>query len=347
MDKKRIIFFGSGDFPRETFEQLTHLQYENYEVVGLVTSHDKCEDEGKTLKEIAYERNIPYIVVKDCNDENLEEWCKNLSPDIFIVISFKKIPNNILSIVGEKNAFNIHASLLPFLRGANPIRWAIRHKFTKTGLTAIELSDKIDCGNIIANMSVGILEDDNYGSLKKRLASVCPILVFDVLDDYYVKGNKFPNIVQYDCGGFYSNICKAPKLNSNYYSLAMYEDLSTVLRSLLPYNGLKCTLCIDVRVPTTERLIGFKYKLIKTYSCTLWGAHKCIDGEEPNIEIYGWTGKQSYSVDEIQIEGKKRMSFDDFKNGFKYLKPIKEDKGLKFKKYVVYIKLLPKIVNES
>lgn len=339
MDKKRIIFFGSGDFPRSTFNQLTQFPHENYEIVGLVTSHDKCEDGGKTLKEIAYERNISYIVVKDCNDENLEEWCKSLSPDIFIVISFKKLPNNILSIVGEKNAFNIHASLLPFLRGANPIRWAIRHKFTKTGLTAIELSDKIDYGNIIANMSVDILEDDNYGSLKKRLASYCPILVFDVLNDYYIEGNKFPNIVQYDCGGISSMLCKAPKLNSKYYFLGKHEDLGTVLRSLLPYNGLKCTLCIAEIVPTKERLIGFKHKLIKTYGCTLWSIHKCVDVEQPNIDMWSFTYKQPYSVDEIQIEGKKRMSFDDFKNGFKYLKPIKDDNGMKLKKYNVYIKV--------
>lgn len=341
MDKKRIIFFGSGDFPRETFLSLVRLKYINYEVVGLVTSYDKCEDGGESLRDIATKYHIPYIVIKDCNDDGLEDWCKSMSPDIFIVISFKKIPSSILSIVGEKNAFNIHASLLPFLRGANPIRWAIRHKFKKTGLTAIELADKIDTGNIIANMSVDIYEDDNYGTLKKRLSNCCGVLVFDVLDDFYVGSRKFPHIIQNNCGLDLAYF-KAPKLGIEYYHISpITDDLEYVMRSILPYNGLKCKLCIDERVPTHKYLIGLEYQRLKEYDCTIWGLHKTAKGEKGTIPIYyDMVGIPcNYSIDEIQIEGKKRISFREFANGFKYLKPLKEDKGNKFKKYVSSIKL--------
>ena len=118
MNKKRVIFFGSGDFPRNTFEHLiSSMKYLNncpYEVVGLVTSHDKCEDNGKTLKEIASGSDIQIATVKNCDDEELYSWCKLLNPDIFVVISFKKIPKRLLELV-DGNAFNVHASLLPLL----------------------------------------------------------------------------------------------------------------------------------------------------------------------------------------------------------------------------------------
>lgn len=334
MTKKRILFFGSGDFPRETFTDLIERDWE-YEVVGLVTSFDKCEDKGKTLREIATEHNIPFVAVKDCNGSVLEKWCKSLNPDIFVVISFKKIPSNLLSVVNNK-AFNIHASLLPLLRGSNPIRWAIRYKLNETGLTAIELNDKIDSGRILDNVKFAISTEDNYGTLKSKLAVLCSSFTVQVLKNY----DTYKPIQQSDCGCTLP-IFKAPKLGKSYFKMGVVEDMGAVLRSVLPYNGIKCTICVSEKRSSSRYLIGYSYCPIEFFDCTIWAAHKAKEGESSKIPIIDMMKfvTTKYVIDEIQIEGKKRMPIDDFVNGFKYLKPLKEDKGLINKKYKVYIEL--------
>lgn len=340
MNKKRVIFFGSGDFPRETFEFLiTSMKYTDccpYEIVGLATSHDKCEDNGKTLKEIASGSDIQIATVKNCDDEELYSWCKLLNPDIFVVISFKKIPQKLLDLVNG-NAFNVHASLLPLLRGSNPIRWAIRHGMTETGLTAIELSNKIDCGNIIKNIVIPIDKEDNYGSLKKKMSEKCASFTDYVLRLYVHNGYK-PNIVQSNCG-LCGEIFTAPKLYLEYYHIRYMEDLNTVLRSVLPYNGVRCSLVVTEKKTTTEKLIGYWYKTIEIYDCTIWGVHKAKQGEKTLIDIFHSDIMDrtypTYIVDELQIQGKKRMTYNQFINGFKYLKNYKRDN----EQYKVHIEL--------
>ena len=340
MIKKRVIFFGSGDFPRNTFEHLiSSMKYLDncpYEIVGLVTSHDKCEDNGKTLKEIAYSSDIQTATVKNCDDEELYSWCKLLNPDIFVVISFKKIPQRLLELV-DGNAFNVHASLLPLLRGANPIRWAIRHGMTETGLSAIELSSKIDCGNIIQNVVIQIDNDDNYGSLKKKMAEKCASFTDLVLRKYVYNAHK-PSIAQSNCG-LSGEIFFAPKLSIEYHHIRYMEDINTLLRSLAPYNGIKCRLIVSEKTPTMDMLIGYYHKPIESYDCTIWGIHKAEKGEKSLIDIFHRNimniNFTKYIVDELQIQGKKKMSYDQFINGFKYLKNVKKDGN----KYKVHIEL--------
>lgn len=335
MGRKRVIFFGSGDFPRKTFEHLiSSMKYLDdcpYEIVGLVTSHDKCEDNGDKLAHIASESDILVAVCKDCNDEGLYDWCKDLNPDIFVVISFKKIPQKLLDLVNG-NAFNVHASLLPLLRGANPIRWAIRYGMTETGLTAIELSNKIDCGNILQNAVIPIDKDDNYGSLKEKMADKCASFTDLVLRKYYVFDTPKPSIAQSDCGTR-NQLFYAPKLNLEYFATNGYEDLGTILKSVAPYDGIRCRLTVYEKCPTTQMKIGFSWRFLTSTKCIIWKMHKAEQGEKMPIEMWsrGLVPYQSYIVDEIQIDGKKRMSFESFMNGYKYLKKVKGQENNRYK----------------
>lgn len=333
ISKERIIFFGSGDFPRHTFLKMCkeqQLDSSKFEVIGLVTSFDKCEDGGKTLKEIATEYNIPFLAVKTCKDDTmLLDWCKSLKPTMFVVISFKKIPKELLDIVNGR-AFNVHASLLPLLRGANPIRWAIRHSLKETGLTAINLAEEIDSGSILANFRMPILRTDNYGTLKESLASICQSFAIDVINNY---DNYIP-IRQSNCG---SNalIFEAPKLDKNYYKLYNGESPENLLRSLAPYDGLKCRILVDERVPSGVFKIGFKYQRVKILNCKVWKIHEPQDGEDTKHFLMSHYMNTPFVIDEIQLEGKKRMAFKDFLNGFKYAKPQPNDDKYdeRFKKY--------------
>lgn len=328
---ERIIFFGSGDFPREAFLKLIETQG-RHKLVGLVTSYDKCEDSGRTLRECAEDNNIPYITVQSCDDERLNLWCKELEPTMFIVISFKKIPIELKRIVNGR-AFNVHASVLPFLKGANPIRWAIRNKMTSTGLTAIELSDNIDCGRIIDNTIIKIDKDDTYGTLKKKLSHTCAKFTYNVMDGF----SDYSPILQCDCGLNLRQF-KSPKMNNSYFEIGYQEDLRDVLKSVLPYNGIKCKLVVKEKVSDYRYMRGYSYKLVKILDCTLWSLH-CSDNineqiipiERTNPILQEKRPLNNFIADEIQIAGKKKMSVKDFVNGFKYTKKCKENEEHKYK----------------
>ena len=98
MNKDRIVFFASGDFAIDTFEIMIN---NGSNIVGLVTSNDKVKFHKETIGQIAYGLNIPTYTVKNNNleeDEFLYDWLKRINADIFCVISFKKLPNNIIKL---------------------------------------------------------------------------------------------------------------------------------------------------------------------------------------------------------------------------------------------------------
>ena len=122
--KQKILFFGSGDFPVRTFRMLIA---NGYEIAGLVTSKDRVFFESERLSDIANANNIPVYVPRTTDEPELLQWLDEHPADIFCVISYKYLKSDVLS--KAKTAFNVHASLLPFLRGANPITWAIMNNF--------------------------------------------------------------------------------------------------------------------------------------------------------------------------------------------------------------------------
>ena len=166
-NKTSIIFFGSGDFPYPTFK--TIVENEVYDVKGLVTSPYKPYFYSETLKDVAERNNIPVFSTHMPNCTELVEWLKEKETDIFCVISYKFLSNDILRIP-KITAFNIHASLLPFFKGAAPINWAIKDGMKSTGLTSFVMDDKIDSGEIINNIKIPIEDSDDFGTIYNSLS---------------------------------------------------------------------------------------------------------------------------------------------------------------------------------
>ena len=139
-EKIKILFFGSGEFPLGTFQDLCSSV--DIEVVGLVTSKDKPmfkNHKVKSLYEVAEENNIPTLVIGSTFSDEDIEWIQNHRAQFNVVISFKKLPQEVID--SAQYSFNVHASILPYFRGAAPINHAIRLGCKQTGLTAFMLSD--------------------------------------------------------------------------------------------------------------------------------------------------------------------------------------------------------------
>lgn len=279
-NKISIIFFGSGDFPYPTFKTL--VENELYDVKGLVTSPYKPYFQSETLKDVADRYDIPVYSTHNPNSKELVEWLKEKEADIFCVISYKFLSREILNIP-KTTAFNVHASLLPFLRGAAPINWAIRYGFKITGLTSFVLDEHLDTGDIINNIKIPIQDTDDYGTLFKRLSMLCVGFTVETISKLREKNWRKNVIIQPECGidSFYM---KAPKLNERNVQLPIkYGEFYNIykvywhIQSLSPNIGTPCKLQVYKAIDNENINLG-EYFQAKGINTVLY--------KEYNIKIY-------------------------------------------------------------
>lgn len=340
--RKRIVFFGSGDFPVPTFR---HLLSNGFNIVGLVTSNDSVFFNETRLYDIAYGNGIPVYIPDKLDDSAFIEWLSEKKADIFCVISYKILPDVVINLP-RITSFNVHASLLPFLKGPAPIYWAIARGLDVTGLTSFILDRRIDGGDIILNKIIGINKGDTYGSLHQRLSLECAEFTADTISvlDGFTRGRAhFFKQPPYRGTVFFD----APKIGVNDRRMGknmLYCDIMDVYRkicALSPNIGMNCEFHI-LSYDGTEKVIKFKI-----YEADLIDAHM-----ENEYDIYGNFGQlpvmsdgktylyitSKMSVDKvislkkIQVCGKRKVSISDFLNGFRYFR--NENR----KKYYIYVK---------
>lgn len=330
MTKDRVVFFANGDFAIDTFETLVN---NGSNIVGLVTcANDKVRFHKKTIKQIAEELRVPYYMIKG---EKFEEdaffidWLKRMDADIFCVISFKKLPKKVIKLA-KKCAFNVHASLLPFLRGAAPINWAIRLGYKETGLTAFVLNDKIDQGSIIANTKVKIAAGEKYTTLYKKLSDACVDFTDHVIEHVLQhKDWKECLIAQPTWNNEYEYVIVAHKINSDYFRCHWSHFDSERMQNLVnsvDNIGLPCFIYV---IDEDNKEKKFEAKIYDV---------EVVNKEETPMNVQtlycesdGKTfvrlnladcGKCVY-IKKIQLAGKKIMSIEDFLNGFRYFRENK------------------------
>lgn len=352
MMKHRIIFFGSGDFPVPTFKSLVH---EGYNVVGVVTSNDNIRSEKESMKNAADRMCVPCLIPKDLTDPRVAQWLKDLKPDLFVVISYKMLPQTLLDIP-TINSFNVHASSLPYLKGAAPINWAIYHGFKETGLTAFLLNNRMDGGNIIASRVYPIYDEEYFGDVFQFLSERCTGFTIFVLkeifgdENYYIKSIpqmnfNYKEII--DSMGI--NPFIAPKLNSENTKIKWGKPIISIynqIRAFSPYPGAIGRLNVRHCYPNTNggktikferfNIKIFKAKLVLINSLhhdiksqmTLTSSSNVVTDKKKYIYYYSMIdGDMEYAleIERLQLTGKKEMNVKDFLNGFRGFNPIKEN----------------------
>lgn len=323
-EKIKILFFGSGEFPLETFQKLCSSC--DIEVVGLVTSKDKPmfkNHKVKSLYEVAEENNIPTLVIGSTFTDEDIEWVRKHRAQFNVVISFKKLPQEVID--SAQYSFNVHASILPYFRGAAPINHAIRLGCKQTGLTAFMLFDKIDCGQIITNCVVDIEDDDNFETLFNKLAHECVDFTVDVIHKLFEGRFSLTAQVNYvdNMSADARKWFKAPKIDNRYATRWMYDltpnEIRNLYRSIYPNDGLYLRMDFD------------DDEIRKEFEFKIWDFE--IKHVEPNFIFndnweYKTDGRtylaisilQSYNdylyIKEIQMSGKKRMDIETFLRGY-------------------------------
>jgi len=170
----RILFWGTPEFAVPPLEALLG---EGFDVVGIVTQPDRAVGRARVLtpppvKEVALREGLPVLQPEKPRGEAFMAELSALGPDLNVVVAYGHILPTAVIEQPTRGTINIHASLLPALRGAAPIETAVRRGFTQTGVTIMRMVQAMDAGPILHSSRVPILADETGGELRNRLSEV-------------------------------------------------------------------------------------------------------------------------------------------------------------------------------
>lgn len=179
----RILFWGTPDY---AVPSLRALVGESHDVVAVVTQPDRPAGRGRELREppvktIARDEMIPVLQPESARAERFIAQIRDIRPEISVVVAYGQILTKQVLDIPERGSINAHASLLPALRGAAPINWAIVRGHTQTGVTVMRMAEKMDAGPIIAQAEEPIRGDETATDLWTRLSELSAELLIETL----------------------------------------------------------------------------------------------------------------------------------------------------------------------
>ncbi len=180
----RLILMGTGPFAAPVFRELYRA---HHDIASLVTSplHLQRGREPPPVgivRDIAHEHATPIIDPEDINAPETQEQLAKYSADLMVVCDYGQILAAPTLAVSRLGGINLHASLLPKYRGAVPINWAIMNGETKTGVSVIHMTPKVDAGPCIAQVETDIGPEETAVELEKRLSELGAWLVLRTID---------------------------------------------------------------------------------------------------------------------------------------------------------------------
>jgi methionyl-tRNA formyltransferase len=179
----RVLFWGTPEFAAAPLRALIG---EGFDVAAVVTQPDKPQGRSRKrvappVKQIALEEKIACFQPATPRDAEFAEMLSVMKPDISVVVAYGHIlPKRIIDLP-RLGTLNIHASLLPSLRGAAPIQAAIRQGLTETGVSIMRMVPALDAGPVIMQAPTQILDDETYGELRLRLSEVGALTLIEAL----------------------------------------------------------------------------------------------------------------------------------------------------------------------
>ncbi len=309
-----IIFFGSSKFAVPALEEIINA---GYKISCVVTQPDRKKGrglhmEGTEVKKMAQSNGLKIYQPQRINTSEATGFLKNLSPDLFVVISYGQILSQEILDIPKLLAINAHASLLPKYRGASPISCSIINDDKQTGVTIMKMAKDMDAGPVILQEKINIEDRDTISTLEEKLSVLAADLVIEALK--LNKGNKYILIPQDD-----KQVSFAPKLKKEDGLIDWSKsagDISNLIRGCFSWPGA---------------FTYYKGKMLKIYRAQV-SKSPCLSvrqtghqvtvspGEVIEVnkhEIIVATGRGNLLIQELQIEGKRIMTAQEFISGHK------------------------------
>lgn len=300
MKDKRVCFMGTPEFAVPVLEKLI----ESTNVVLVVSQPDKLVGRHQTLeatpiKKVALSNSIEVFQparIKDDYQKVLES-----EPDIIITCAYGQIIPKDLLEYPKYGCINVHASLLPKLRGGAPLHKSIIYGEKETGITIMYMDEKMDSGDIINQDKIEITTDDNVGTIHDKLSLMGANLLIETLPSIFAGTNK--RIQQDESKVTYAyNITREEEhINFNKSALEVFNQI----RGLYPFPVAYTTLDDEI---------------IKITKCELDENTKGEIGEIIKADKNGIIVKcfdKSVKITRLKPSGKKEMDVKDYLNGYK------------------------------
>lgn len=295
-----IVFMGTPDFAVPVLEGLI----ENYKVKAVVTQPDKPVGRNGIIKKSPIKELAEKNMILVLQPEKLkDEWqlVTDLRPTLIVTCAYGQLVPREILVYPEYGCINVHASLLPKLRGGAPIHRAIMEGYKETGITIMHMNPRLDEGDIITESKIEIEETDTASSLHDKLSILGKNLLLETLPS--IIDGTASRIEQDDKEATYAfNISKEDeKIDFSKTKRQIYNKV----RGLNSWPGAYALL---------------KGKRVKIYACLMSdnSYSNKFDGEIVALYKDGIGIKVSNGeiiITELQLEGKKKMTASEFLNG--------------------------------
>lgn len=231
----RVVFMGTPDF---AVPALRCLHQSRHEVVLVVTQPDRPKGRGRKLtpppvKTAATKMRYDAIQPESISETPFADQISQVRPDLIAVVAFGFILKPRVLEIPRFGAVNIHASLLPKYRGPAPIQWAIINNESETGVTAIQMDEKMDTGDILLSDRIDIGPDDTAATLHDRLSELGGDLLIRVVDQ--IANRTVVSIPQDHSKATYCRLLKKPDGRIDWNLPA--EQIEAFIRGMNPWPG--------------------------------------------------------------------------------------------------------------
>ena len=297
--------------PEFAVPSLDKLYETGYEIVAVITAPDKPAGRGMQLSESAVKKyakskNLKILQPEKLKDPQFFDELKSLKADLQVVVAFRMLPETVWSLP-PLGTINLHSSLLPQYRGAAPINWVVINGEKETGLTTFKLQHEIDTGNILLQENIKIEDDETAGSLHDRMMHEGADLILKTIN-----GLTEGTLVETPQDSGISTtgaLHYAPKIFTETCEIKWdnpCRSIYNLIRGLSPYPAAFTTLH------------GKKLKIYKAEKENTGETHHAGEMETDHKTFLKFSCNDGFIyLKEIQMEGKKRMSIEDFLRGWR------------------------------
>ena len=301
----KVVFMGTPDFAVGTLEAIVGA---GHEVAAVVTQPDKPKGRGGVMamspvKECALSHGLTVLQpLKARNPEFIQE-IKAINPDVIVVVAFGQIIPSEIIHMPKYGCINVHASLLPKYRGASPIQWTVLDGCEYSGVTTMLMDEGIDTGDILETVTVKLDEKETGGSLFDRVSLVGAKLLVETLDK--AEAGQLHPVKQDDSQSSYVRM-----MDKSFGLMDFTQPVEVLERKVRALN------------PWPSAFTHMDEKLLKIWDATVIKDSSVKAGDYGKVKTDGKTcfmvacDGGYLSVNELQLEGKKRMKVEDFLRGY-------------------------------
>ena len=287
--------------PKFAINPLKSLLASNHDIVAVISNPPKPMGRKKILQhtdvgKYALDNNLNLIELDDFDNLDIFQKISSLEVDIFVVVAFRILPKKYIELP-KFGSINIHASLLPKYRGAAPIQWALMNGDNVTGVSIFQIEKKVDTGGIINVEKIKIQNKDNFETLSGKLSELGSKALLKSLR--LIENDDFKILVQDN-----KRSTRAPKIKKEMLRINWSweaEKINNWVRGLSPLPGM-------YTVYKGKKLKIFKTSVVRIDKELSIGKIEVINLKELVVQC----ADKAISVLEVQQEGKKRLSIQDF-----------------------------------